>query len=67
MSRDAQEHREARVNRAGDGRPLGLALFITAAELRNLDIDLEDVDRVAYSVEEGGIRLSKPDRVVLAE
>ena len=67
MSRDTQERREARVNRAGDGQPLGLALFVTAAELRNLGIDPEDVDRVAYSVEEGEIRLSKPDRQVLVE
>jgi hypothetical protein len=59
--------RKARVNRAGDGEPLGLALFITTCELRSLGIDLEDTDRVAYAVEDGEIRLSKPDRTVLAE
>jgi hypothetical protein len=59
--------RKARVNRAGDGQPLGLALFITARELRSLGIDPGNVDRVAYTVENGEIRLSKPDQTVLAE
>jgi len=67
MSGDTQEHREARVNRASDGQPLGLALFITAHELRSLGINPENTDRVAYTVEDSKIRLSKPDRVVLTE
>jgi hypothetical protein len=61
------DSRKARVSRAADGRALGLSLFITARELRSLGIDLEDTDRVAYAVEDGEIRLSKPDRTVLAE
>ena len=61
------DSRKARVSRAADGQALGLSLFITARELRSLGIDLEDTDRVAYAVEDGEIRLSKPDRTVLAE
>ena len=67
MIRETEGSRRARVNRASDGHPLGLALFITARELRDLGIDPEDVDRVAYSVEDGEIRLSKPDREVLVK
>ena len=59
--------RRARVNRASDGQPLGLALFITARELRSLGIDPEDANQVAYAVEGGEIRLSKLDRTVPVE
>ena len=67
MSEDTEESRQARVNHAGDGKPLGVALFITARELRSLGIDPEDADRVVYSVEEGELRFSELDRQVLAE
>ena len=59
--------RKAKVNRGGDGQPLGIPLFITASELRSLGIDPEDTDRVAYTVEDGELLLSKPNRTVLAE
>ena len=67
MTRGTDGSREVRVNRASDGQPLGLALFITARELRSLGVDPENDDRVAYAVEDGEIRLSKPDRQVLVE
>lgn len=67
MSKDTREHREARVNRAGNGQPLGLPLFITAPELRSLGVDPENADYVAYTVENGEIRLLELDREVLVE
>ena len=67
MNKETKGSREARVNRTSDGQPLGLALFISARELRSLGIDPEDVDRIAYSVEDGKLQFSKPDRQVLVE
>jgi hypothetical protein len=59
--------RQASVNCTADGRLLGLALFLNERELRNLGIDPEKTDSVAYAVENGEIRLSKPDREVDVE
>lgn len=59
--------REARVNRAGDGQVLGVPLFLSARELRDLGVDLEDTDRVVYTVEDGDLQFSQPNRKVLVE
>lgn len=48
---------EARVNRDGDGNPLGAAMFLSGEELRELGIDPTDTDHIAYSITDGQLRV----------
>jgi hypothetical protein len=43
-----------RVNRDGDGDPLGVAVFLSTSELRELGVDL-DSERVRFRVENGSL------------
>lgn len=52
-----QEGREARVNRDGDGEAVGVAIFLTADELRDLGVSPEETDRVSYGVDNGRVRV----------
>ena len=45
--------RQATVNRAGDGQPLGAAVWLNADELAALGVDIDAADAVAYRVEDG--------------
>jgi len=48
---------EARVNRDGNGDPLGAAMFLSGEELQDLGIDPNETDRVAYAVRDGRLRV----------
>lgn len=52
--------RTATVNCAPDGEPLGIALFLNAEELTQLGVDPEATGVVAYSVEDGDLRVDRP-------
>lgn len=56
-----KRRREARVSRDGDGDPIGAAVFLTAADLAALGVDLETTEAVKVSVEDGEVRL-RPSR-----
>lgn len=46
--------RTARVNRDADGDPIGICMFITAAELRSVGVNPDRVDRVAFGLDDDG-------------
>lgn len=49
--------RQATVNRAGDGQPLGAAVWLNADELAALGVDVDAADAVAYRVEDGDLHV----------
>ena len=59
--------RKARVSYDATGDPLGVPIWLNAAELRALDVDPITCTRVAYCVRNGEIRLAPPEREVLEE
>lgn len=48
--------REAKLNFDSNGEPLGVAIALSADELQELGVDLEN-DSVAYWIEDGELRL----------
>lgn len=56
----ASQERTARVNRGGDGEPIGAAVFLSADDLADLGIDPHSVDRVGFGIENGRLRLKEP-------
>jgi hypothetical protein len=52
----------ARLARDADGDPLGAAVFLDAADLRALGVDLADADRVVVAVEGGALRVDVTGR-----
>jgi len=50
--------REARVNRDPSGDPLGVMVFLTARELRDLGADL-DTNRLPYTVVDGRFQVGR--------
>lgn len=67
VQRREAHQREACVNRDATGDPLGCAVFLTATNLRELDVDPETLDRVAYCVTNGEIQFTPPSREVTDE
>lgn len=53
--------RSARLARNSDGKPLGCGIFLADDDLRALDVDLTDADRVAYRVEGGELRVGESE------
>jgi hypothetical protein len=54
---NSTDRHEARVNRDGNGDPLGAAMFLSGEELQDLGIDPNETDRVAYAVRDGRLRV----------
>jgi hypothetical protein len=52
------QKRIASVHRDATGEPRGVAIWITATELKKLDINIADAAGIAIDVTEDGIRLS---------
>lgn len=67
MNSDEPGRRRARVNRDGDGQPVGCAVFLSARQLRDLGVEPETVDNIEYTVEGGEIHLMPPDCEVIPE
>lgn len=59
----ATQARQARVNRDGDGEPLGISVAVSADELRALGVPVDRLDSVEYAVRDGELRLSEPSEV----
>lgn len=59
-SKPTTETRTCRISRHPDGKPLGISIFLSAEQLQNLDVDLEQ-DAVAYEVRDGKLTLFSPD------
>jgi len=49
--------REARLNRDGNGDPIGAAVWLNADELADLGVDVDTADAVAYRVEDGDLHI----------
>jgi hypothetical protein len=50
--------RRARISRDSTDAPLGAAVFLTAADLERLGVDPDAAERVAYTVQDGELRLA---------
>lgn len=50
-----QADRAARMNRNGDGEPLGVMVFVSADELARMGIDVEERESLRYVVSEAGV------------
>lgn len=53
--------RVAKMNRDPSGEPLGVAVFLTADDLRDLGANL-DTDRLAYTVVDGQLHVGDSKR-----
>ena len=49
--------RSARVNRSGDGEPIGASIFLTADQLEQLGIESLDQEVLQYRVHNGELHL----------
>jgi len=53
------DQRQATVNRGANGHPLGIAIVLSAAELRLLGVDLDGVHALNYWIENGQLRFAE--------
>jgi hypothetical protein len=52
------ESRTCRINRSGEGEPLGVSIFLSPEELRKIGVDLQG-ESITYAVESGEIVFSE--------
>ena len=52
------EVRTCRLNTDSDGEALGVTVFLSPEQLREVGIDVEDTDKLSYGVENGQIHFS---------
>ena len=53
------DQRQATINRDSNGDPLGIAIMMSAAELRQLGVNLDGVFALDYWVENGQLRFAE--------
>lgn len=56
---NGSDQRQATVNQDANGDPLGIAIVLSAAELRLLGVDLDGVHALNYGVENGQLRFAE--------
>jgi len=56
---NGSDQRQATVNRDANGDPLGIAIMLSAAELRLLGVELDGVRALDYWVENGQLRFAE--------
>jgi len=57
ITNPADATREARLNRDGNGDPVGAAVWLNADELAALGVDVDAADAVAYRVDDGDLHV----------
>lgn len=53
--------REAEIATGDQGKPLGVCIFLTPADLDALDIDSEEAERLGYIVEDGKLTITESE------
>jgi len=56
---NGSDQRQATVNRDTNGDPLGIAIMLSAAELRLLEVELDGVHALNYWIENGQLRFAE--------